>query len=479
MQKEKIFLWLHMHQPDYYDPLFDAQVLPWVRRNLLRGYWLIPNLIKKSNFKVNINFSGSLLEQILRYSDFNFSDLCGKIEDKDPQDLDSGEKSFFLKKMLPKVNFNTQRYKMLVEKASREESFTDQELIDAQVLFKISAFAPLDDQIKALLKKGENFSKEDKRFLIELEKNIIKNVLPLYKDLLIAGSIEITFSPYHHPILPLLIDIKSAVKSKQNINIPLPKNSLLEDAKEQILRGKEVVKKIFNIDPKGMWPSEGSISTETIELARSLGVEWIGSDELVLQKNSNKSQGVYGVGGLKAVFRGHEVSDRIGFVYNHFPVDIAIKELREKVKSSGSIYIIIDGENPWESYTDSGIEFLTQFFQEFAESSILGSNVVSHETVGDLLPGSWIDGTFDTWVGNEECNTAWSYLYDAREKLGTNHLALEELLKAEASDYFWWYSDFHKHQVNGIFDELFRHRLIKSYKTANEKIPDYLFLPIK
>lgn len=479
MDNTKLFLWFHMHQPDYYDPIVGVQVLPWVRRGILKGYRMVVDLVAKSEFKLNVNFTGSLVEQIKRYESDDFEDLYEKYEMANPRELTDADVAFIVRNFLSIGNFHSSRYCHLKEKKSRGEKFSEQDLRDVQFLFKLSAHAPLDREVIEFLKKGEGFTEEDKISLSKIEKETIRTVIPKYRELASNGKIEITFSPFHHPILPLLVDLRSAKISKANESIPAAKGTLVNDAVEQIKRGKSLIESTFGVSATGMWPSEGSVSVESIILAKELGVKWFGSDELVLRKNSQKGQGAYLFNGMKGIFRSHEMSDRVGFVYNKMPVEAAISDLKESIRHLRSLYIIIDGENPWESYQDSGVGFLSRLFEEFASYSVCGSDLEPEGEIAEILPGSWINGYFDTWIGNVECNTAWSYLYEAANKLGNCYESREEILKAESSDYFWWYSDFHKNEVNGVFDELFRHRLMQAYLAKKEKLPWYLYLPIK
>ncbi len=479
MEKEKLFLWLHMHQPDYYDPILQVQILPWVRRGALKGYQLIPRLLSKTSFKVNVNFSGILLEQLLHYESLKFIDLYEGYENFEAKYMTDGEIAFVIKNLIPENPCFSKRSETLHEKKVKGERLNLQDIIDAQVLYKLSAFAPLDDLVFELLKKGKNFTEEDKNNLIGLERRTLANIIPLYRELADKGQIELTFTPYHHPILPLLIDFENARKSKTSEVLPQVNSNLIEDAREHIRSGIEIFENVFGVRPSGMWPAEGSISQEVFDLSKEYGIKWIGSDELVLKKTSTTAQGAYTINGIKGFFRSHEASDRIGFIYNKVDAFKAIEDLQAFLKQQELLVLIIDGENPWEYYPNSGVEFLGNLFEKFGKYSILGSEVETSREVQELSPGSWINGNFDTWIGNIENNTAWTYLISARNELRHNRASVDELHKAEGSDYFWWYSNYHKHETNGVFDELFRHRLIKAYQVANVKVPEYLFIPIK
>jgi len=184
-----------------------------------------------------------------------------------------------------------------------------------QTIFKLSAFAPIDKEIIELRKKEKFYSKNDKKVVIELESKIINELFDLYSLLQKRNQIEITFTPYHHPILPLLLDIKVAKESKHDAIIPNIETHFYEDAKLHTEESIKKIEEIFDITPTGCWPAEGSISDETIQFLKSSGTSWLGSDE-ALVKPLGLGQGVYELNGVKLFLRNHEVSDKIGFVYN-------------------------------------------------------------------------------------------------------------------------------------------------------------------
>jgi alpha-amylase/alpha-mannosidase (GH57 family) len=475
-RKFKISLWLHMHQPDYYDQINEIQYLPWVRKQAVKGYYLVPSLIAKTQAKVNINFSGILLEQIRSYASGNIKDIYEALENKYADSLSASELEFVLNSFLIALPNKNERFEYLIEKKMHQQSFSIDEIRDIQVLFKLLFFAPLDEEIIELIKKGSNYSENDKETLIKVEKRIIQGLFESYKQLALKKQAELTITPYYHPILPLLIDISSAKRSKSNAVIPSINLSFRQDAVSNIKKSFELFKELFEFSPKGMWPAEGSISNEAIDLIKESGIEFIGSDELVLRKSNQNSQGIYNVRGLKTLFRDHAASDKIAFVYNKQNPSEAVSDLLAR----DNLVVILDGENPWDYYPNYGIDFLIELLTKLdSNNSILGSEIEANQTLDSIEPGSWVNGYFDTWIGDNESNRAWTYLYEAHNALSYNKNALEEIYKAESSDFFWWYSNFHKHEVNYDFDLLFRNHLIKAYSIANEKAPDYLRYPIK
>ncbi len=473
----KIFLWLHMHQPDYQDSITNKTILPWVRRHSLNGYYSVPKLLKDSRFKANINFSGILLEQLKRYIDGE-KDYFQILEEKDPEELTPSEKQFIFSKFNVPTTFRNETFFKLKEKVKHREKLTNSEILDYQTIFKLSAFSPLEEEVVELRKKGSNFTKDDKKALIGLETKIIKELFGLYIELLKRRQIEITVTPFHHPILPLLLDINSAKKSKETAIVSDIATGFVNDANWHIKQSIKIAEEIFGIIPQGMWPAEGSISDETIDVFKQNGVKWIGSDELLV-KPYNLGQGIYSYKDTTLFLRNHYVSDKIGFVYNKMKPTDAINDLKNEVKTNKQLILILDGENPWEYFADYGIDFLSALFSSFKETdTILGSEVDSSLKLNGIKPGSWINGYFDTWIGDEESNTAWMNLTEVRKEVSKND-ALNEIYRAEASDYFWWYSDFHKNEVGFEFDTLFRSRLIKSLLLEEKEVKDFLLFPIK
>lgn len=482
---KKFFLWFHMHQPSYKIPDSDLLYLPWVRRHMLNGYYMIPKLLMDSEANININFSGILLKQMNLYEESKVKDVYQLYEEKEAAYLSEAEKNFIIEKFLIPSPIKSKRLNYLIEKKQKGDWFETQEILDTQVLFMLSAFALPEKEIQDLRKKEKFFSENDKKFIQEEQEKIIRSVIPMYKKLVDSNKIEITLSPYFHPILPLLIDKSSAKESKNDVILPNNVFIFPEDAEAQINTSIQLFEKTFGIRPVGLWPSEGSVSNATIDMIKNLGFEWIGTDELILRKTQetiDKQSGVYQVRNLRVFFRDHSLSDKIAFVYNKMTPQMAVQDLLDKQKENldRPKVIILDGENPWMFYPDNGVPFLKELFKKLnPTNSLFGKNCYSKENITSIKPGSWINGYLDTWIGDKETNMAWSYLAEARTILGNNEKSMNDILTAEGSDSFWWYSNFHKNEVDYSFDYLFRLRLINAYKNANASVPKYLSYPIK
>ncbi|HWY20947.1 MAG TPA: glycoside hydrolase family 57 protein [Candidatus Acidoferrum sp.] len=536
-----ILLW-HQHQPFYKDLVTGEYRLPWVRLHALKDYYGMVKLLDEfPNVHQNFNLVPSLITQIQDYVSGTAQDPFLKVASQPAKDLTQKERQFALQYLFQANHANVigryPRYRELLERfrehgysaEKADKYFETQHFTDLQVLSQIAWFDEFfleDKDIAGLVRKERNYSLEDQTFVIKCERELLGKVLPAYADAAKTGSIEISATPFYHPILPLVCDTNAGAASSPGL--PLPQNRFRhpEDAREQLVRALDFHQQVFGVRPQGVWPSEGSVSAETLTLAHSLGIKWMATDEGVL----GRSTGVFfqrdGNGRLPAhlaerlynihryengdtamhmVFRDHTISDLIGFVYSGMdPGDAArhllhnIKEAAQPVLAQGRdavVSVILDGENAWEYYPKSGREFLRCFYEALQRESGLEAVTVSeaiarHRNVlplKSLVPGSWINANFNVWIGAPEDNRAWDYLHHAREFYAQHaagateaqrKLAFEEILIAEGSDWNWWYGPEHHSANDRDFDELYRKHLSNIYQALGAVPPDYLSQPI-
>jgi alpha-amylase/alpha-mannosidase (GH57 family) len=383
-----------------------------------------------------------------------------------------------------------------------------------------------EPEIAALVRKGRDFTLEEQGFVIEQQRDLIGRVLPAHADAVAQGRIEISTSPFYHPILPLLCDTNQGAVSSPGLPLPQARFRHPEDAREQLRRGLDLHEAVFGIRPRGVWPSEGSVSEEAIAICAELGVNWMATDEGVLARSSNMGFSRDGHGRLSdaaaaklytvhkyengpsqmnLLFRDHAISDLIGFVYSGMPPQEAADHLMRKIRESAEpvlrsgvdalVAIILDGENAWEYYPQSGREFLRRFYAQLQTSgdveAVTASEAIErHKSVNvlpSLTPGSWINANFNVWIGAPEDNRSWDYLCHARNfyaqaaqncTQAQRQTALEELLIAEGSDWNWWYGPEHHSANDRDFDELYRKHLSNVYQSLGAAPPDYLAQPI-
>ncbi|WP_457565031.1 glycoside hydrolase family 57 protein [Caminibacter sp.] len=470
-----------MHQPDYRDKE-GRFFMPWVFLHSIKDYFDMPYLVEKNKAKATFNLTPILIEQINEYVKNGykidrFLSLLFSVS------LNNEEKEFVVKiskSLTDKMILNDYQKELL-----NKNEFNENEFLDLKTLFLLSWCGNYlknnNETVKNLLSKGGHFSYEDLRDLVKELFLFMKEILPFYKKLQKKGVIEITTTPYSHPIMPLLIDMQNAKKAIPSTILPENPLSLKEDALIHVKKAVEIYKNEFGSDPKGFWPSEGAVCEESIEIYKSEGIEWIATDEIILKKSgkSNHFKG-YDFKGIKIFFRDHILSDKIGFVYRFKNPKEAVEDFKNSISNiKGDVFIILDGENAWEYYENNGLDFLNELYSEIETGFF--SEVKEFEKLESLTPGSWIDGNFNTWVGDEEKNRAWELLYETKRdalRKGENEEIKKHFLLAEGSDWFWWYGKGHYTEYAREFDSLFRWHLKKIYNLLNLPIPQNLNIPI-
>src|SRR5216684_4820131 len=532
-----VILW-HQHQPFYKDLVSGEYRLPWVRLHALKDYYGMVKLLDEfPNVHQNFNIVPSLMVQIQDYVAGTAQDPFLRVAAKPAKELTVAERRFALQYLFqanpanligryPRYRELWERFlehKALPERA--EKYFQPQDFTDLQALSQIAWFDEFfleDADMAALAHKGRQYSLDDQRFVIAREREVLGKVLPAYAAAAKEGSIEISTTPFYHPILPLICDTNQGAVSSPGL--PLPQNRFRhpEDAREQLRRGLDLHQTVFGIRPKGVWPSEGSVSEEVLAIAHSLGVEWMATDEGVLGRSTGVSFVRDGNGRLSTplaeqlynihryengsttmhmVFRDHTISDLIGFVYSGMPAAEAATHLVQNIKNAAApvlaqgrdavVSVILDGENAWEYYPQSGREFLRRFYDALEhdpsiEAVSISEAIARHRDfrrLPTLVPGSWINANFNVWIGAPEDNRAWDYLHHAREFYNQNasraseaqrKLAFEEILIAEGSDWNWWYGPEHHSANDRDFDELYRKHLSNVYQALGAAPPESL-----
>ncbi len=529
------FLW-HMHQPYYKDPFTGVYRLPWVRLHGVKDYLDMLRILEAfPTVRQTFNVVPSLLEQLNEYVENNAKDVHLELTLKNPADLTEGEKTFVIENFFL-ANWDTmikpfpRYYELLTKRGTRFTKkdiarvlryFTDDDIADLQVLFNLCWIDPMfrnnDPFLKELVEKGRGYTVEEKRILIQKQLDILKQIIPEYKRMSQTGQIELSVTPFYHPILPLLSDTDVARMAMPGARLPR-RFSHPEDAREQIRMGIDYFEKTFGFRPAGMWPSEGSVSEEVARMVRAEGIQWIATDEEVLARSLGKGlrnpsgyltdapalYRPYQFDGLSIFFRDHKLSDLIGFVYSGWNAATAADDFLNKLVQIRNILpndrtyivpVILDGENAWEYFSNDGYDFLSALYRALSNDTrfrtVTFSDFLKENGKGDglsrLHAGSWINADFGIWIGHEEDNLSWDYLSKTRDDLSAFALAHPEkdlreawkaLYAAEGSDWNWWYGDDHATETQEEFDELFRSYLMKVYAIMGREIPHDFHVPI-
>jgi alpha-amylase/alpha-mannosidase (GH57 family) len=522
MKPLNVALVWHMHQPDYRDPVSGRTLLPWTWLHAVKDYGEMLQIAREiSGARLTFNLVPTLIEQLDEYAAGRVVDDWLEAARKDPETMTEEERRFLIVaffSVYPERHIRPRARYLQLARLRGDQSdaevvrrFSSQDLRDLQVWFLLAwaghCLRRDSATVRSLLEKGRSFSEADKAGLLQVYDAAVAAVVDDYRDAERRGEIEISFTPYAHPILPLLCDTSVALQARRESLLPRSAFRHPEDARLQVRYGRELMERRFDRRPRGMWPAEGAVSQAALRLFREEGVLWSASDEGILAKSLPDGlrdrrllYRPYSFAGLPLLFRDRELSDRIGFVYAHWEPRQAVEDLLDRLRKiarnnpGGVLTLILDGENCWERYPDNGYPFLSAFYRGLLQDPALRMVTVSEALAEQpavpllqLAPGSWIDGDFDVWIGGAEENIAWEWLARARSDLpadppaggGSLPDAWLHLLRAEGSDWFWWFGDHHRTDQADVFDKLFRHNLQALYQDVGRPVPDLLFRPIK
>ena len=539
------FFW-HQHQPYYPNDLSGENEFPWVRLHGTKDYWGMARHIQEvPEFRCAINLVPSLLVQLLKYTDGGCSDRHLDVSRMPADGLSKSDALYLLDHFFmansdsmirPSPRYHELFLKRRVGTDSAEAAlsrFSVRDLRDLQVWSNLAWMHPilfeLDPELRDFKHKAQSYSESDKAWLLNKQLDVLRQIIPLHRQLAQGGQVELTTTPFYHPILPLLWDKRLARQAMPGCELPKHLDSYREDAVEQLRRAVAFHTELFGEPPRGMWPSEGSVAQEIIGAIADVGIEWIATDEEILMASTGgrvsrdphghlrNPELLYrpwlaadGDKQLQMIFRDHGLSDLIGFQYQRADYVLAAMDLLGRAEEIGRatasvsggrpalVPIILDGENCWEYYHDGGVTFLRTLYHEAARRTAInpvciGEHLRQHpatDRIDRLFAGSWISHNFAIWIGHHEDRTAWDLLHDARERLQqaqakstvtTERLALawQELFIAEGSDWFWWYGPEFGSAQDKLFDRLFRTHLQNIYSLLGEPAPAILNEPIK
>jgi len=527
-------LW-HMHQPFYQDLLTREHVLPWVRLHALKDYWGMVALLRDfPDVKVTFNLVPSLLVQLETFAREEARDRHLELGLKPASQLTDEERAYCVEQFFhahrPRMIDPYPRYRELFERRgnaglsarAQASEFSVDDLRDLQVWHKLAWIDPWyheqDARIRALVDKGRAFSEDDKAALRAVELELLRAAIPEYAAAAARGQVELSTSPFYHPILPLLCDTDVYLQAHPQARTPRQRFRYPEDAAEQLARAIALHTRLFGARPQGLWPSEGSVSDAMVPLVAEAGFRWMATDEEILARSLGIVFGrsgdghvdqperlyvPYAVGAVACGFRDHALSDLIGFTYASWSAAAAADDFVYRLVTAGrrygaqtdggeaTIFVILDGENAWEHYDGQGRAFLRALYTGLAAHPEIRTVTMSeacaapNDTLRSIAAGSWINGDFYIWIGHPDDHRAWSQLADARAALDAAAVsaspdalarAREEILIAEGSDWFWWYGDDHSSEHDVAFDDLFRRHLRNVYRALDRPIPEELFV---
>jgi alpha-amylase/alpha-mannosidase (GH57 family) len=534
----KVAILWHMHQPYYEDLVTHEHILPWVRLHALKDYFGMVALLREfPAVRMTFNLVPSLLVQLEAFAEDRARDRYLDLSVKPASELAEEDAAFILRNF-----FHAQRQRMIdpypryrellarrgadapTDIRAVRRRFSVDDLRDLQVWHKLAWLDPFyldgDPRARALVAKDRGYGEDDKNALRSLELELLNAVIPAYREAAARGQVELSTSPFYHPILPLLCDTEIYKRTHPDARSPRHPFVHPDDAEDQLARAVRCHERLFGGRPTGLWPSEGSVSDAMVPLVARAGFSWMATDELILARTLGLSFSRDGaghvdqperlyqphivrVGGaeIACLFRDHSLSDLIGFTYAGWAAEAAAIDFVNRLVEAGRRYasktsggeatipIILDGENAWEHFEGGGRPFLRALYSRLSNHPDLRTVTMQEAARGataelaGIFPGSWIDANFYIWIGHRDDQLAWSQLAEARDATEGPHAdaaaaarAREEVLIAEGSDWFWWYGDDHSSEHDLEFDDLFRRHLRNVYRLLGKPVPDELFV---
>ncbi len=547
-----VILW-HMHQPDYRDYASGDFLLPWVYLHAIKDYSdMAYHLEQHPGMKAVVNFVPVLLDQLEDYqqqfSTRQIRDPLLRLLARENLDNASDEERDLIidscfrsdhNKMVAPYPFYKRLFDIfkLVEPGGvvAVSYLSGQYLADLLTWYHLAwcgeSLRRESKLVITLMSKDENFTSEDRKALFELIGSTISGIIPRYRKLAESGQIELSSTPHYHPLAPLLLDLHSGRESQPESSVPQAQAYAGGKARvqAQLQQAMQSHKTRFGLQPQGIWPAEGAVSTELMHVFAEQGCRWTASGEGVLvnsllhakmsvEDRANYLYRPYSLQGsahaIHCFFRDDSLADMIGFEYSNWNGQDAalhfvaqIEAIAEKTVDGARplVSVILDGENAWEYYPYNGYHFLNDLYSALETNEQINSTTYSiyldvlesadnngMVQVGELpglVAGSWVYGTFSTWIGSPEKNHAWDLLCAAKLKydmvMAAGHLnqdernaAEKQLSSCESSDWFWWFGDYNPSHAVASFDRLYRHNLIHLYQLLKLAVPENLHISI-
>ena len=534
----------HQHQPVYFkDAESNVYERPWVRMHAAKDYVDMAAILEEHpDIHATFNLTPSLIQQL--------EDLAAGARDSywvhteiAADELNDEQKQFILDRFFDtnqEIINRFPRYAELLVKRNESDDplneFTLDDYRDLQVLFNLAWTDPdwlAEEPLAGLVAQEQGFAEADKQIVLDEHLRLIEQVIPVHKVLQDSGQIEVTMTPYAHPILPLLVNTDLARVALPDIELPDRRFVYGQDAVAQVEKGVALYEDHFGRAPRGMWPAEGAVAQEIVTMVAQNGIQWMASDEGVLAKSLGSDSFIrdsaetvveadqlyrpYTVQGMRGdpvamVFRDVVISDKVGFTYSGMSGEQAaqdfvmrIHNIRDQIQGSGAegphlVSVILDGENAWEHYENDGKVFLHTLYQMLSDDPLIETVTPSEflalapapQPIDELFAGSWINADYSTWIGEDEENLAWNYLAETRDFLqpyitGSRrdsvsevdlNAAMAAMMVAEGSDWFWWYGADQTSSDDGSFDEQYRDTLKQVYTALGEEPPSFLEVPI-
>lgn len=525
------FLW-HMHQPDYRHPETGEFTLPWVLLHAIKDYTdMAAHLERHPAMHCTVNFVPVLLDQIDDYAEQfasrRWRDPLLRMAARAPSAqwlaaerdwlLDMAFRCHLPTMLEPFPHFRRLRD---LQRSCQVLGFGSEAYLGNNYFTDLATWCLLawtgeslrreSPLIATLMAKGSHFSQDERMTLLDELGAAIGSLIGRYRTLADAGRVELSCTPQAHPLAPLLIDFQSAREAWPSCPMPRPPSyaggRTRIEAQLQSARSSHAQR--FGSVPQGLWPAEGALSDAFLKQIAAAGFAWTASGAGVLHNSAGTDADIYrpwrppaGSGGdLSVFFRDERLSDLIGFEYakwhgrdaaSHF---VAAAEAIGESQPEALVCVILDGENAWETYPYNAWHFFADLYGALTDKPKIRTLTLSEANdrhrhrrteLPRLCAGSWVYGTFSTWIGDAAKNHAWELLCEAKQNadlvLASGRLdtaqtqaVRERLTVCESSDWFWWFGDYNPAASVSSFDSLFRENLKALYRLLHLPVPPAL-----
>jgi alpha-amylase/alpha-mannosidase (GH57 family) len=545
-----VVLCWHMHQPQNRDLFIGDSQKPWVCLHVIKDYIdMVTHIERDPTARAVINFTPLLLEQVDYYAKQIKSRLNNVDSLSDPLlaalaspnlPTNTEQVNFLVTACLrinkPRLIERFSAYSRLADmsawiKKNPEGSLylNNQYLIDLLVWYHLASLGETVQHenicVKRLINKAGSFTVHDRRELLGVISEVLGSLIDRYRRLALQQRIELSISPFAHPIMPLLLSGYNTGDIYSNINNPLltayPNG--LERVHWHLQQGIDVFEHHFGFKPQGFWPTKGCLFTKIISLLDRYNFKWTVSGSNLIKRSVNteykdsknktdctnsrkfKREEFYQSyqldnHNMRCFFRNDELSKLITFTYSDWQADDAVDDFIRKLEKIASgpditdnsvISIILDDGYALDSYPQNAYYFLDELYQRFSEHPLLKLTTYNEcinntsEVLPTLVADSWIHGAFSTWIGSQEKVHAWDMLCDAKRcfdyAVKNKNLKNKQLQKAhkqlaicESSNWLWCSDNCDQSDTVSEFECLYYLHITTLYHLLNESPPAYL-----
>src|ERR1700730_14487141 len=253
-----VLLW-HMHQPQYRDPATGRYVLPWTRLHALKDYWGMVRVLEEfPQMRATFNVVPSLAAHLEEYASGRFDEPWFTLAFSPADTLSADDKATLLLRgfQINRENLLRRwpRYAELFDWAQQAgedagRTFGVRDWRDLQLLSQLAwmdeEYLASDPEVSQLSRKGSDYTESDKQILRAKQLELLARVLPEYRRAQDAGQIEISTTPFYHPILPLVCDTDVARVANPGTPLPQPAFRHPEDAREHLARARRYHERLF------------------------------------------------------------------------------------------------------------------------------------------------------------------------------------------------------------------------------------------